>query len=91
MSDDLAAVDRTKTPWVFARTHRPMYSSQVSSYETNVRNAFEPILLHYGVDAYFAGHIHWYERIWPMNDLSIVTSDIINNNSALNRIRRTSE
>lgn len=78
---DLAAVNRTATPWVFAMTHRPMYSSQVSSYEGKLRNAFEPILLKYNVDAYFAGHIHWYERIWPMNNLSIVASDIINNNS----------
>lgn len=58
-----------------------MYSSQVSSYETHVRNAFEPLLLQYSVDAYFAGHIHWYERIWPMNNMSIVTSDIVDDHS----------
>ncbi len=58
-----------------------MYSSQVSSYQTNVRRAFEPPLLKYNVDAYFAGHIHWYERIYPMNNMTIVTSDIINENS----------
>ncbi len=81
LANDLAAVNRTATPWVFAMTHRPMYSSQVASYETNVRNAFEPLLLKYNVDAYFAGHIHWYERIYPMNNLSIVSSDIINNNT----------
>lgn len=98
LADDLAAVNRTATPWVFAMTHRPMYSSEVSSYETYVRNAFEPILLKYNVDAYvqtssrscvladhvdsyFAGHIHWYERIWPMNNLSIVSSDIVNNHT----------
>lgn len=62
-------------------THRPMYSSEVSSYETNVRNAFEPLMLKYNVDAYFAGHIHWYERIYPMNNLSIVNSDIVDFNT----------
>jgi len=31
--------------------------------------------------AYFAGHIHWYERIWPMNNLSIVSSDIVDNHT----------
>lgn len=81
LAEDLASVDRTKTPWVFAMSHRPMYSSQVSSYQTDLRNAFEPILLKYNVDAYFAGHIHWYERIFPMNNLTIVESDIVDNNT----------
>lgn len=63
---DLAAVDRSKTPWVFAMSHRPMYSSQVSSYQLHMRNAFEQLFLDNGVDAYFAGHIHWYERMLPM-------------------------
>lgn len=68
LEKDLAAVDRQKTPWVFAMTHRPMYSSEVSSYEKHVRSAFEGLLIKYKADAYFAGHIHWYERIWPMNE-----------------------
>ncbi|KAL3430510.1 Metallo-dependent phosphatase-like protein [Aspergillus tetrazonus] len=63
---DLASVDRTETPWVFVMSHRPMYSSAYSSYQTNVRNAFENLLLQYGVDAYLSGHIHWYERMFPM-------------------------
>lgn len=81
LADDLAAVNRTKTPWVFAMTHRPMYSSEVSGYEFAVRRAFEPILLQYKVDAYFAGHIHWYERIWPMQMGRIHTPDIVNSNT----------
>ena len=81
LANDLASVNRTKTPWVFAMTHRPMYSSQVSSYEKHVRDAFEPLLIKYNVDAYFAGHIHWYERIWPMNEMNIVSSDVINNST----------
>jgi acid phosphatase len=63
---DLASVDRKKTPWVIAMSHRPMYSSQVSSYQAKVRAAFEGLMLRYGVDAYLSGHIHWYERLWPM-------------------------
>ena len=55
LTKDLAAVDRTKTPWVIAMTHRPMYSSQVSSYQKNVRAAFEGLLLENGVDMYVAG------------------------------------
>ncbi|TAQ88942.1 hypothetical protein B7494_g2715 [Chlorociboria aeruginascens] len=79
---DLAAVDRSKTPWVIAMTHRPMYSSQVSSYQEDVRDAFQPLLLQYNVDAYLSGHIHWYERLFPLgSNGTIDTSSIINNNT----------
>ena len=80
---DLAAVDRSKTPWVIAMTHRPMYSSEVSSYQSNVRQAFEPILLKYNVDVYLSGHIHWYERLWPLNNHTIVSDNVINSNTYL--------
>ena len=81
MKQDLAAVNRTKTPWVFAMAHRPMYSSQVSSYQKHMRDAWEQLLLSNGVDAYFAGHIHWYERLYPLNNGTIVQDSIISNNS----------
>jgi hypothetical protein len=55
LAKDLASIDRTKTPWVIAMTHRPMYSSQVSSYQKDIRAAFEDIMLEYGVDAYLSG------------------------------------
>ncbi|KAF2234884.1 acid phosphatase [Viridothelium virens] len=82
LKQDLASVDRTKTPWIIAMSHRPMYSSQVSSYQTDVRDAFEPLLLQYGVDAYLAGHIHWYERLFPLGrNGTIASSNIVNNNT----------
>ena len=52
---DLAAVNRTKTPWVFVYAHRPMYSTEVSSYQANMRNAWEKMFLDYKVDAYLSG------------------------------------
>lgn len=79
---DLAAVDRTKTPWIFVMSHRPMYSSQTASYQRNVRDAFQPLLLKYGVDAYFSGHIHWYERLFPLTaDGEIDTESIKDDNT----------
>ncbi|KAI0129758.1 acid phosphatase AphA [Xylariales sp. AK1849] len=63
---DLASVNRTKTPWLIVMSHRPMYSTETSSYQKNMRNAFEGLMLKYGVDLYLSGHIHWYERLWPM-------------------------
>jgi len=82
LAKDLASVNRTKTPWIFINGHRPMYSSGVSSYQVNVRNAFEALMLQNGVDAYFAGHIHWYERLFPLGrNGTIDTASIVNNNT----------
>jgi Calcineurin-like phosphoesterase len=55
LDEDLAKVDRSKTPWVVVMSHRPMYSSAVSGYQTNIRTAFEGLMLKYGVDAYLSG------------------------------------
>jgi Calcineurin-like phosphoesterase/Iron/zinc purple acid phosphatase-like protein C len=82
LAKDLASVDRKKTPWVIAMSHRPMYSTQVSSYQQNLRNAFEDLLLENEVDAYLAGHIHWYERLFPLGkNGTIDTASIVNNNT----------
>nr|AIG56424.1 secreted protein [Achlya hypogyna] len=67
---DLAAVDRTKTPWVFFHVHRPMYvsinTSNDQAYNTLSRAAYEPLLAKYVVDAVFTGHVHNYERTCPV-------------------------
>jgi hypothetical protein len=82
LAKDLAAVDRSKTPWIVAMSHRPMYSSQNATYQVNVRNAFEPLLLQYGVDAYLSGHIHWYERLVPLGrNGTIDKSSMVNPNT----------
>ncbi|KAG9694524.1 acid phosphatase AphA, partial [Aureobasidium melanogenum] len=82
LAKDLASVDRTKTPWIFINGHRPMYSSQTASYQANIRNAFEALMLEHGVDAYFAGHIHWYERLFPLGrNGTIDTASIKDNNT----------
>ncbi|KAJ5623490.1 acid phosphatase [Penicillium lividum] len=81
LKNDLAKVDRKKTPWVFVMSHRPMYSSYTASFKTHIRNAFEEIMIQYGVDAYFGGHIHWYERMWPIGNNTIDSSSVINKNA----------
>lgn len=55
LKNDLAKVDRKRTPWVFAMSHRPMYSSDPASYKAPMRAAFEGLMLEYGVDAFFFG------------------------------------
>lgn len=82
LKQDLANVDRCKTPWIIAMGHRPMYSSQVSSYQKHIRNAFQDLFLTYGVDAYLSGHIHWYERLLPLtSNGSIDSGSVIDNNT----------
>ncbi|KAE8356387.1 acid phosphatase AphA [Aspergillus coremiiformis] len=82
LKNDLARIDRSKTPWVFVMSHRPMYSSASSSYQKHVRDAFEGLLLEYGVDAYFSGHIHWYERLYPLGaNGTIDQAAIVNKNT----------
>lgn len=78
---DLAKVNRSVTPWIIINAHRPMYSSGVSSYQRYIRNAFEALMLQYGVDLYIAGHIHWYERMYPLGNSTIDSSSIINQNT----------
>ncbi|BDD62549.1 hypothetical protein MAP00_007518 [Monascus purpureus] len=81
LAQDLASVDRTKTPWVIVMGHRPMYSSAYSSYQKNIRNAFEELLLEHGVDVYLSGHIHWYERLYPLGTNGTIDHDSVLNNN----------
>ncbi|KAJ8292170.1 Acid phosphatase [Rhodotorula toruloides] len=80
IKNELSKVNRTETPWVFAMSHRPMYSSEVSSYQAHMRKAFQQILIDGGIDAYFSGHIHWYERMWPLTVNGTVDSAAIKSN-----------
>jgi hypothetical protein len=81
LEKDLKSIDRTKTPWVIAMSHRPMYSSASSSYQANERAAFEALLLEYKVDAYLSGHIHWYERLLPLGVNGTIMKAAIKDNN----------
>lgn len=69
LAADLAAVDRTKTPWVIVAGHRPWYISyqnKSSAVCWECKDVFEPIFLNYSVDLVLSGHVHAYERNAPM-------------------------
>ncbi|KAH8703115.1 acid phosphatase AphA [Talaromyces proteolyticus] len=80
LKQDLAKVDRTKTPWIIAMSHRPMYSSQYSSYQKAIQAAWQDLFFEYGVDVYLSGHIHWYERLFPLGTNGTIDSKSIVNN-----------
>ena len=70
LAADLAAVDRSRTPFVLVGLHRPVYTSTklgIKLPETKGQQAaLEPLLLQYRVSAVFAGHYHQYERSCPI-------------------------
>jgi len=63
---DAAQNNRKNIPWIVVIGHRPWYASADGHMCEACRTAFEPLFQRYGVDIYFAGHIHNYERLWPL-------------------------
>ena len=70
LESDLAAVNRSRTPWVIFAGHRPMYidstwdgDQQMASF---LADSVEPLLLRYGVDLAIWGHHHSYQRTCKM-------------------------
>ncbi|OAQ71361.1 metallophosphoesterase [Pochonia chlamydosporia 170] len=69
LEDDLASVDRKKTPWVVVAGHRPWYLSKKNVTGTicwSCKDVFEPLFLKYNVDLVLTGHAHVYERLSPL-------------------------
>lgn len=64
LEQDLASVNRTKTPWVVALGHRPWYVAGLAC--DTCQEAFENVLAKYNVDVIIAGHVHNYERQAPV-------------------------
>eukprot|EP00239_Pterosperma_sp_CCMP1384_P010108 CAMPEP_0197862064 /NCGR_PEP_ID=MMETSP1438-20131217/38526_1 /TAXON_ID=1461541 /ORGANISM="Pterosperma sp., Strain CCMP1384" /LENGTH=309 /DNA_ID=CAMNT_0043479475 /DNA_START=157 /DNA_END=1086 /DNA_ORIENTATION=- len=64
LQQQLAAIDRSVTPWVFVGLHAPWYNSNhVHQGEgEGMRKSMESLLYGAGVDAVFSGHVHAYER-----------------------------
>eukprot|EP00301_Raphidiophrys_heterophryoidea_P021116 c5640_g2_i1.p1 GENE.c5640_g2_i1~~c5640_g2_i1.p1 ORF type:complete len:356 (+),score=59.24 c5640_g2_i1:81-1070(+) len=67
---DLKSIDRQVTPWVIACLHAPWYNSNTNHHnepeQVDMRSAMEDLIHEYAVDVMFAGHVHAYERTFPM-------------------------
>lgn len=55
--------ERSQRPWIFVQGHHPLY--QGASVNTEFQAAVEDLFYKYGVDIYFSGHVHSYERDYP--------------------------
>jgi hypothetical protein len=67
LEDELA---KDTSEWKIAFFHHPPYSSGGKhGSSSGVREVVEPIFLKYGVNAVFAGHEHFYERIKPQKGI----------------------
>ncbi|PKA65402.1 putative purple acid phosphatase 20 [Apostasia shenzhenica] len=67
---DLAKIDRSRTPWLFALIHAPWYNTNEAHQGEgeDMRKAMEEVLYAARVDAIFAGHVHAYERFTRVYD-----------------------
>ena len=56
---------------MIASNHHPLYSTDTSFKEyEQMRVMMEPLMYQYGVDMFFNGHVHSYERCAPAAALS---------------------
>lgn len=67
LEDELSKDD---SQWKICFLHHPPYSSgKKHGSDKQVRAVLEPLFLKYGVNAVFAGHEHFYERIKPQKGI----------------------
>ena len=65
---DLQNVDRTVTPWIIVMMHVPLYNSNEKHWGEQyfLLHQLEDVLYHAGVDLVISGHVHAYERSYPV-------------------------
>ena len=70
LQNNLALVDRNITPWIIVVMHCPWYSSNLNHYADTqtiqMRTSMEDLFYKYNVNIVFNGHVHDYERTYPV-------------------------
>lgn len=70
LENNLALVDRIVTPWIVIVMHCPWYSSNKNHYSDiqaiMMRESMEDLFYKYNVNIVFNGHVHDYERTYPV-------------------------
>ncbi|KAH9150309.1 hypothetical protein AeRB84_006622 [Aphanomyces euteiches] len=78
LEQDLDHIDRTVTPWIIVVMHGPWYSSNKAHQNKHepqhvMRHDIESLLFDHRVHLVLAGHVHSYERTFPVykNELTV--------------------
>jgi len=70
LEQDFASIDRTVTPWLIVVMHCPWYNSNNAHFgelqATMMRDSMEELFYNNHVNIVFAGHVHAYERTYPI-------------------------
>jgi len=72
-----ADANRQNQPWLIVVGHRPLYSTIDPLHDFppeiihHTRKAFEHLFHKYNVDLYLSGHVHAYERMYPVYDSKV--------------------
>ena len=82
MRKDLSLVDRAKTPWVIAHFHRPSYCSNDHACLQGERGGADYVLAKteeifhkHHVDLVLMGHVHSYQRTYPVYNMTATAKD----------------
>ncbi|RUS68863.1 hypothetical protein EGW08_023374 [Elysia chlorotica] len=86
LTRDLSEANRHREfqPWIIVMGHKPMYCTksvmeQLCDKETSpIRDVLEDLFYENGVDVYFSGHKHCYERSWPLYKGRVFQKNYIN-------------
>jgi 3',5'-cyclic AMP phosphodiesterase CpdA len=85
MREDLKLVNRDNTPWVIAHFHRPSYCSNDHACMKGERGGADYVLakteeiFHKNkVDLVLMGHVHSYQRSYPVYNLTATAKDYVN-------------
>ncbi|OLQ13473.1 Purple acid phosphatase 18 [Symbiodinium microadriaticum] len=89
LKKDLEAFNRKRTPWLVVMMHAPFYNSNLGHLgeATVMMGDLEELFFKHGVNVVLAGHVHSYERTWPVykNETTVCAPVYINIGDGGNR------
>jgi len=81
--------NKQKRPFIIVYGHRPMYTGNEAvfnipiGYSKEVKKSFEPLFKKYNVDIFFNGHVHDYQRNYPVYNDEVTSRNYNNPTSTI--------